>query len=169
MVRETMRSTDMPPHALVLELTESMLMDPAGQVGTTVRELAGLGVGLAIDDFGTGYSSLSYLKHFPVGTLKIDQSFVADVTDDADAAAIVTAIIALARALDMEVVAEGVETEGQAAFLRGQGCDKLQGFLFGRPAPVATFVAELEQRRGVLALPQDRGRRAGAAPRAGKP
>jgi EAL domain-containing protein (putative c-di-GMP-specific phosphodiesterase class I) len=148
MVRETIRSTGMPPHGLVLELTESMLMDPAGQVGTTVRELAELGVGLAIDDFGTGYSSLSYLKHFPVGTLKIDQSFVADVTENADAAAIVTAIIALARALDMEVVAEGVETEGQAAFLRGQGCDKLQGFLFGRPAPAATFVEELEKRRG---------------------
>ena len=99
-------------------------------------------MGLAIDDFGTGYSSLSYLKHFPVGTLKVDQSFVADVTDNADSAAIVTAIIALARALDMEVVAEGVETEGQAAFLREQGCDKLQGFLFGRPAPAATFAAE---------------------------
>jgi diguanylate cyclase (GGDEF)-like protein len=153
MVRETLRSTGMPPQALVLELTESMLMDPAGQVGTTVRELAGLGVGLAIDDFGTGYSSLSYLKHFPVGTLKIDRSFVADVTEDADAAAIVTAIIALARALDMEVVAEGVETEGQEAFLRGQGCDKLQGFLFGRPAPAATFVEELEQRHGVPPVP----------------
>ena len=168
MVRETMRSSGMPPHALVLELTESMLMDPAGQVGTTVRELAGLGVGLAIDDFGTGYSSLSYLKHFPVGTLKIDQSFVADVTENADAAAIVTAIIALAKALDMEVVAEGVETEGQATFLRGQGCDKLQGFHFGRPAPAATFVAELKQQRGALALPKPRGPRGGAAPRAGK-
>ena len=147
MVRETMRSTGMPAHSLVLELTESMLMDPAGQVGATVQELAALGVGLAIDDFGTGYSSLSYLKHFPVGTLKIDQSFVADVTENADAAAIVTAIIALARALEMEVVAEGVETEGQAAFLRGQGCDKLQGFLFGRPVPAATFATELAKRR----------------------
>ncbi len=154
MVREVIHAAGIPPSSLVLELTESMLMDPAGQVGTTVRDLAAVGVGLAIDDFGTGYSSLSYLKHFPVGTLKIDRSFVADVTEDADAAAIVTAIIALARALGMEVVAEGVETEGQAAFLRGQGCEKLQGFYFGRPAPAETFAAEFEKRRGsAVSLP----------------
>jgi EAL domain-containing protein (putative c-di-GMP-specific phosphodiesterase class I) len=148
MVRDALRTTGIPPDSLILELTESMLMDPAGQVGATIRDLSALGVGLAIDDFGTGYSSLSYLKHFPVGTLKIDRSFVADLPDKSDAAAIVKAILALAEALGMEVVAEGVETRKQAAFLRKAGCQKLQGFLFGRPAPPAEFVEQLARHRG---------------------
>ncbi|MGH7560080.1 MAG: putative bifunctional diguanylate cyclase/phosphodiesterase [Gemmatimonadales bacterium] len=159
-VQEALRATGTPPESLVLELTESMLMDPAGQVGATIRELAGLGVGLAIDDFGTGYSSLSYLKHFPVGTVKIDQSFVADVTEKADAAAIVTAIIALTRALGMDVVAEGVETESQAAFLRKHGCTKLQGFLFGRPTTPEGFSAGAEESLRAVTAPGGRSKAA---------
>jgi EAL domain-containing protein (putative c-di-GMP-specific phosphodiesterase class I) len=117
----------------VLELTESMLMEPKGVTGRTIRELADLGVSLAIDDFGTGYSSLSYLKNFPVTALKIDRSFIAGITTDPDDSAITTAIIALAAAMELDVVAEGVETEAQAQFLQDKGCHKIQGYLVGRP------------------------------------
>jgi EAL domain-containing protein (putative c-di-GMP-specific phosphodiesterase class I) len=127
----------------VLELTESMLMEPKGVTGRTIRELADLGVSLAIDDFGTGYSSLSYLKNFPVSTLKIDRSFIAGITTDPDDSAITTAIIALARAMELEVVAEGVETEAQADFLRDKGCHRIQGYLVGRPMAREEFEAGL--------------------------
>ncbi|NOT08303.1 MAG: EAL domain-containing protein [Gemmatimonadales bacterium] len=142
-VRGILKETGFRPRSLVLELTESMLMEPTGVVGRTIRELADLGVSLAIDDFGTGYSSLSYLKNFPVTTLKIDRSFISDVTGDPDAAAITTAIIALAQAMELDVVAEGVEREDQAAFLREKGCAKIQGFLVGYPAPPNEFAGSL--------------------------
>jgi predicted signal transduction protein with EAL and GGDEF domain len=160
--------TGLRPRALILELTESMLMEPRGPVGRTIRELADLGVSLAIDDFGTGYSSLSYLKNFPVSTLKIDRSFIADVTSNPDDAAITTAIIALARAMELDVVAEGVEREDQVAFLRERGCHKVQGYLVGRPVPPDQFETELLRGRGgrqpVAAGPElHRERQAGSA------
>jgi EAL domain-containing protein (putative c-di-GMP-specific phosphodiesterase class I) len=124
-------------------------MQPEGQVANSIRALAHLGLRFAIDDFGTGYSSLSYLKHFPVGSLKIDRTFVEHLPGDPDDAAIASAIVALGRALDLEVVAEGVETVEQARFLAGLGCDMIQGFLVGQPmAP-----AELEALRAGGALP----------------
>ena len=138
-VRTILRETGLQPGTLELELTESMLMEPAGVVGRTIRELADLGVSLAIDDFGTGYSSLSYLKNFPVKTLKIDRTFIMNVTTDTGNAAITTAIIALAGAMGLEVVAEGVETQLQADFLRERGCHRGQGYLFGKPVPVMAF------------------------------
>jgi EAL domain-containing protein (putative c-di-GMP-specific phosphodiesterase class I) len=144
-VRAILQETGLRPRSLVLELTESMLMEPKGVTGRTIRELADLGVSLAIDDFGTGYSSLSYLKNFPVSTLKIDRSFIAGITTDPDDSAITTAIIALARAMELEVVAEGVETEAQADFLRDKGCHRIQGYLVGRP------MAREEFERGLLA------------------
>jgi EAL domain-containing protein (putative c-di-GMP-specific phosphodiesterase class I) len=99
----------------------------------TLTRLKELGVSIAIDDFGTGYSSFSYLKRFPVNTLKIDRSFISEVEHNGDHRAIVAAMIALAQVLGLKVVAEGVETEGQKQFLRGFGCDHVQGYLTGRP------------------------------------
>jgi len=132
-VRTILQETGLRPRSLVLELTESMLMEPRGVTGRTILELADLGVSLAIDDFGTGYSSLSYLKNFPVTTLKVDRSFISGITTDPDDSAITTAIIALARAMELDVVAEGVETEEQADFLKDRGCHRIQGYLVGRP------------------------------------
>jgi diguanylate cyclase len=120
---------------LTCEITESVAMDDASATGRTLQRLAELGLALSIDDFGTGYSSLAYLRRMPVSQLKIDRSFIQDLETSADARAIVKAVIELAHALSLQVVAEGVETEGQAEVLRGKRCDKLQGFLFARPMP----------------------------------
>jgi diguanylate cyclase len=120
---------------LTCEITESVAMDDAAATERTLQRLSSLGLALSIDDFGTGYSSLAYLRRMPVSQLKIDRSFVQDLETSADARAIVKAVIELAHALGLSVVAEGVETEGQAAVLRGKRCDKLQGFLFARPMP----------------------------------
>jgi len=132
---------------LELEVTESVIMHDAEPVTASLERLKAMGLELAIDDFGTGYSSLSYLKRFPIDRLKIDRSFVRDVTVDKDDAAIIAAIIALTRNLDLRTIAEGVETEEQLAFLRAQGCDQVQGFLLGRPAPPAEWITLLTQQR----------------------
>ncbi len=124
---------------LELELTESIIMQNVERTVQTLRALHAMGLKLSIDDFGTGYSSLSYLKRFPLSTLKIDRSFVHDITTDPDAAAIAKAIISMAHSLKLEVIAEGVETEPQLTFLRSQNCDKMQGFLFSRPIPAPDF------------------------------
>jgi diguanylate cyclase (GGDEF)-like protein len=131
-VSRVIEETRIDPHTLELEITESMIQNPEVTAGV-LRDLSSMGVTLAIDDFGTGYSSLSYLKVFPVDTLKIDQSFVRDITTDPNDAAIAKAIIAMAHSLQMRVIAEGVETEEQLAFLSAQECDEIQGYLFGRP------------------------------------
>jgi EAL domain-containing protein (putative c-di-GMP-specific phosphodiesterase class I) len=119
-----------------LELTESQLMHDPNHAIRVVRALDEAGVRIAIDDFGTGYSSLSHLTRFAVSALKIDRSFVADVLEDAAAAAIVRTIVDMGHTLGFTVIAEGVETEGQAALLRGLGCDQAQGYLFARPMPL---------------------------------
>ncbi|HEY1129350.1 MAG TPA: EAL domain-containing protein [Roseateles sp.] len=132
---------------LTCEITESVAMDDAEATERTLRRLAGLGLALSIDDFGTGYSSLAYLRRLPLSQLKIDRSFVQDLETSADARAIVKAVIDLAHALSLQVVAEGVETEGQAAVLRGKRCDKLQGFLFARPMPAEELTRWAQQSR----------------------
>ncbi|MDA8519653.1 EAL domain-containing protein [Acidovorax sp. NCPPB 4044] len=141
-VLETLVRTGANPQRLKLELTESLLL---GDVEDTIARMAQLkraGVGFALDDFGTGYSSLSYLKRLPLDQVKIDQSFVRDVLTDPNDAAIVRTILALAKSLDLQVVAEGVETAGQLSFLKLHGCEGFQGYLFGRPVPVAAFERE---------------------------
>ncbi len=127
------------PSSLELEITESAIMNDPVEANKLLDELKGLGVTLAIDDFGTGYSSLSYLKNFPVHTLKIDQSFVRDLETDSADAAIVNAIIGLGRHFGMKVVAEGIETEPQHAFLRKSGAQVGQGYLFAKPMPSVAF------------------------------
>ena len=126
---------------LELEITESILMDGLDSVNAILREFKQAGILISLDDFGTGYSSLSYLKRFPVDKLKIDQSFVRDVLTDASDASLVRAVIAMARALRLTVIAEGVETQGQCDFLRADGCDELQGYHIARPMPAGQIAA----------------------------
>ncbi|MDT9001628.1 EAL domain-containing protein [Paucibacter sp. APW11] len=132
--------TGCPPRALELEVTESLLLEDAEQAINLLSQLAQRGVRVAIDDFGTGYSSLSYLKRMPVQTLKIDRSFVQELGSDANVAAIARTVIVLARSLNLDVLAEGVETAEQAAWLKREGCDWAQGWLYGRPMPAEDFV-----------------------------
>lgn len=134
-VAKVLRDTGLEPARLELEVTESMLMDARVSTLDTLRRLKSMGLRLSIDDFGTGYSSLAYLKQFPVDALKVDRSFVKDMPDAGDDAAIASTIIAMAHSLRLEVVAEGVETAEQLAFLAERGCEYVQGFLIGRPVP----------------------------------
>ena len=138
-VEQAMREAGLAAEHLELEITESMLMDNADHSIWNLSLLKQLGVTLSIDDFGSGYSSLSYLRHFPVGYLKIDQSFVRDATNNVNDAAIVGAIISMAHQLGLKVVAEGVETEAHRALLREYGCDQMQGYLFSAPLPAEEF------------------------------
>jgi diguanylate cyclase (GGDEF)-like protein/PAS domain S-box-containing protein len=134
----------LPPGALDLELTESVIMDSPAQAIELMRRLAGLGVNFSIDDFGTGYSSLAYLKRFPIQRLKIDRSFVQDLGDDPSDAAICQSIISLAHALDLQTVAEGVETDRQRAWLYERGCDELQGYYWGVPQSFDVLLPQLQ-------------------------
>jgi len=145
-LREALAESRLPASRLTLELTEGILMDNTEAAIDTLHALRGMGVGVDIDDFGTGYSSLSYLKHLPISTVKIDRSFVSEVTHRADDAAIVQAIIAMAHHLGLMVVAEGIEEEAQREFLLEHGCDRFQGFLLGRPMPLDDLKAWLERR-----------------------
>jgi EAL domain-containing protein (putative c-di-GMP-specific phosphodiesterase class I) len=141
-VFKILRETGLDPKYLELELTESVLMKRADSTASILQILRERGVKIAIDDFGTGYSSLSYLRKFPVDALKIDQSFVRQISTVGDDTTIVTAVIGMARSLKLRVVAEGVETLEELEFLRAHRCDEAQGFYFSRPLPPAHF-AEL--------------------------
>jgi diguanylate cyclase (GGDEF)-like protein len=150
-IERCLSDTGLPPEALEIEVTESVAMRNVALSAEILRSLRELGVGVSLDDFGTGYSSLSYLKTLPVDTVKLDQSFVRDVTTDRGDAAIATAIIAMAHTLGLRVVAEGVETEEQLAFLRSQRCDTVQGYLFSPPVPADRLEAVLESRSPLVA------------------
>ena len=145
MIRSVLKDTGLEAKYLELELTESLLLTNADVMFSILQDLREMGVKLAIDDFGTGYSSLSYLRQFQVNRLKIDRSFVQDVALNPDGAAIATAIIKMAKALNLEVLAEGVETEAQLSFLRAQHCYDIQGFYFCKPVAVATIVEHLQR------------------------
>jgi diguanylate cyclase (GGDEF)-like protein/PAS domain S-box-containing protein len=138
-VRAILAQTGLKPSDLELELTETFLMQDSNSTNAVLKELKDLGVHLALDDFGTGYSSLSYVKRFPIDTLKIDRSFVRDIAVDADDASIVSAVISMGKSLQMRVVAEGVETTEQLAFLQKQGCPFGQGYLFSPPVVARQF------------------------------
>lgn len=138
-LRTVLERYQLPPERLQLEITESLLVRGAEGVISIMNELVAMGLALSMDDFGTGYSSLSYLKKFPISTLKIDRAFVIGVPTDENDCAIAQAIITLAKQLRQEIVAEGVETREQMAFLRQLGCDQLQGFLFSPPVAVSDF------------------------------
>lgn len=147
MVARILAETGLDPssHELELELTESLLMKNVEKTAATLHRLHEMGVKLSIDDFGTGYSSLSYLKRFPLNSLKIDQSFVRDLSSNPDDAAIVSAIISLGHGLKLNVIAEGVETAEQLAYLREMKCDEMQGFLFSRPIPASEITLLLQE------------------------
>jgi len=154
MVGQVLRENDLPPSSLELEITESMLMDDLAAAAAVLGDLQKLGVNIAIDDFGTGYSSLGYLKAFPLHCLKIDRSFIADVPGDASDAAIVRTIIALADNLGLRVLAEGVETQAQLAFLREHRCAQMQGYLKAPPLPAEQCLVLLQaQREEVVPAP----------------
>jgi diguanylate cyclase (GGDEF)-like protein/PAS domain S-box-containing protein len=140
-LRTVLAETGLAPALLELEITESAVMEDPELAVELLEEIRRSGIRIAIDDFGTGYSSLAYLKKFPVNTLKIDQSFVADLTKDSDDAAIVESIIQMAHNLNLEVVAEGVETEEQLAFFRAKKCHEVQGYYFSKPLPPEQFAA----------------------------
>ena len=144
---DVLHETQIPPENLVLELTETAVMQDPEAAITTLGEISKAGVKLAVDDFGTGYSSLNYLKQLPINKLKIDRSFVNDIGVDQNGEAIVKAILALAHSLNLEVVAEGVEEQFQVDFLRGHDCEVLQGYFFSRPLPVDAVADLLRQEK----------------------
>ena len=149
-ISEVLEETGLDAKCLELEITESNAMQNAENTIYTLRELKALGVRIAMDDFGTGYSSLNYLKRFPIDTLKLDQSFVREITTDPTDAAIATAVIAMAHSLNLKVIGEGVETEEQFAFLHKQKCDYIQGYLFSPPQAVENLETYLVERKAAV-------------------
>ena len=141
-VREALQRSGLRPQHLELEITEGMLMRNPEESAELLRQLRALGVTVVIDDFGTGYSSLSYLTRFPIDKIKIDRSFVRDLGTDATDAAVINAIIAMARSLNVRVIAEGVESQAQQAYLRERGCDEAQGFYYSEAVPAERFMAQ---------------------------
>ncbi|MFL6659210.1 MAG: EAL domain-containing protein [Massilia sp.] len=146
-IAAVLADSGLAPDRLEIELTESLFMSDVTLAVETMHGMKKLGVNLSIDDFGTGYSSLSYLSRFPIDVLKIDRSFVSDITRDASDAAIVASIITLAHNLQLDVIAEGVETAEQLAYLRRHQCDEMQGYFFSRPLPAEQFETLLQQKR----------------------
>jgi EAL domain-containing protein (putative c-di-GMP-specific phosphodiesterase class I) len=144
-VQETILRNEIDPSRLKLELTESMLQDSIEDTILTMMALKQVGVRFSLDDFGTGYSSLQYIKRLPLDQLKIDRSFVNDIVTDAGDKAIVTTIVAMARSLDIAIIAEGVETEAQSQLLLELGCRQFQGYLFGKPVSADEFDALLKR------------------------
>ncbi|MCK9605394.1 MAG: EAL domain-containing protein [Methylomonas sp.] len=149
LVKRVLEETGLDPRWLELELTESIVLLNADNVIRTMSELKQNGVTMALDDFGTGYSSLSYLQRLPVARIKIDRSFVTNITSNPGDAAIVRAVVGMAHSLNLTVIAEGVETEGQLGFLRGVGCEEIQGYFFSRPLPEQDFALLLREGRGI--------------------
>ncbi|MEC4984809.1 MAG: EAL domain-containing protein [Oscillatoria sp. PMC 1068.18] len=145
LVAKALSTTGLESHQLELEITESLLMEDVQKAIATLENLHQLGLMLALDDFGTGYSSLSYLKRFPIDFLKVDQSFVRGIPADRNDLAITRSVIALAQSLQMQVIAEGVETQAQVDYLTTQKCDRLQGYYFSRPLPAADFLKLLKK------------------------
>ncbi|MGC2513696.1 MAG: PAS domain S-box protein [Terriglobales bacterium] len=143
LIGRVLYETGLDPQYLELELTESLLLSNADTMFSVLQDLRAMGLKLAIDDFGTGYSSLSYLRQFPVGKLKIDRSFIRDVVVNPDDAAIATAIIGMAKSLNLKVIAEGVEEEAQMSFLRARQCDEIQGYYFSKPLAVDKVAEKL--------------------------
>jgi len=151
-VKSALAMSGMPPDQLILEVTEGLVVNKGDETIARMHELAAIGIRFSIDDFGTGYSNLSYLKRMPLYELKIDKSFIRDTPTDIDGTAIVHSILSMAAHLRLHVVAEGVETLEQAAFLTANGAPGMQGYLFARPMPLEALLAELEQRTGRQAV-----------------
>ena len=151
-VEETLRKYGVAPEYLGIEITEGTVMGDPDKAIAALKKLKNIGVSISLDDFGTGYSSLGYLKRFPIDVLKIDKSFVDDVTTNANDAAIALSVISLAHNLNMRVIAEGVETREQMQFLAQRGCDEMQGYYFSRPLAGPAFTALLRERRNLLDL-----------------
>jgi diguanylate cyclase (GGDEF)-like protein/PAS domain S-box-containing protein len=151
-IKIALTMTGCKPEWLGLEITESLLLDDVEEIRGALEELDAVGLSIAIDDFGTGYSALGYLNRFPVSVLKIDRSFVHGITTDRDRAELVKAIVSMARSLRMGLVAEGVETDAQAAYLSNLGCHVAQGYLYGRPMPRADFEALLLPKSDMMML-----------------
>jgi EAL domain-containing protein (putative c-di-GMP-specific phosphodiesterase class I) len=137
MVADSLKETAFPPHRLELEITESILLKDVEANLKTLHDLKQLGIRIAMDDFGTGYSSLGNLRSFPFDKIKIDRSFVSDIEQNADSAAIVHAILGLGHSLGIATCAEGVETKAQLSYLRREGCSEVQGYYYSKPKPLA--------------------------------
>ena len=151
-IKAILRESGLAPSGLELEITEGVVMQDAEAAILLLEDMKAMGLKLSVDDFGTGYSSLSYLKRFPIDKLKIDQSFVRDLTTDTDDAVIVSTIISMAHSLKLKVIAEGVESAEQLAFLKQQGCDEIQGYYFSQPVTAEEFTKLISSGRGLFEL-----------------
>lgn len=164
LIKRVLDQTGLAPGCLELELTESLLMSNAEVIVSMLRALKQTGVKLSIDDFGTGYSSLSYLRHFPVYKLKVDRSFVCDITANPDNAAITATIISMAKSLNLKAIAEGVETEEQVTFLRRHDCDEVQGYYFSKPLRAGDFAQFARSLPSPPAVPGSHSRKSEGGP-----